>query len=61
VTKRENKKKPSQEPAPPKPVNVVDGVPDRSDRSMMRTLVWIIVIFSAWVAFLVYCRLAGSP
>ena len=59
MSKRGKKTPPA--PEPPKPVDVVDGLPDRSGGSSRRIIVLIVVIFSAWVAFLVYCRLAGAP
>ncbi len=48
------------EPPPaPAPVNLVDGVPDRSPRRHIWKYVLLAVIFLAWVAFLVYSALAG--
>lgn len=58
---REPRQKKGPAPRPPEPVNVVDGIPDRSDRPGWRRLVWILVVFAAWVTFLVYCLVAGSP
>jgi len=47
-------------PEVPQPVDVVDGIPDRSLRPGRWKYVLIAVIFLAWVAFLVYCQLAGG-
>jgi hypothetical protein len=46
---------------PPPPIDVANGIPDRSSRPGRRRLVWILLIFAAWVAFLIYCQVAGSP
>jgi len=45
---------------PTEPVNLVDGIPDRSPRPAKWAYVVIGVVFVAWVAALVYCRMAGS-
>ena len=58
---RKPQKKPASSPGPTKPVSVVDGIPDRSKGSAVGRLVWIVAIFAAWIAFLVYCKIAGSP
>jgi len=45
----------------PKPVNVVDGIPDRAANGA-RWKRWLIVAaFLAWLGFLLYCQLAGNP
>lgn len=51
--------KPQPQPAAPAPVNVVDGIPDRLEKGAWRRYVLIAVVFGGWVAFLVYCYLAG--
>ena len=56
--------KPPKEGLPPNdipdPVDVVDGIPDRSaDRSVWKYVV-MAAVFSAWLAFLAYCWLAGG-
>jgi hypothetical protein len=43
----------------PEPVDVVEGIPDRSAASSRWKIVLIVVVFAAWVAFLIYCRYAG--
>ena len=44
----------------PEPVNVVDGIPDRSTHSGTWAYLIVAAVFVAWVAFLVYCQLAGQ-
>ena len=44
----------------PDPVDVVDGIPDRSTRSGKWVLVLLGAVFLAWVAFLVYNAVAGG-
>ncbi|MDP7636237.1 MAG: hypothetical protein QF577_01685 [Phycisphaerae bacterium] len=43
----------------PEPVDVVEGIPDRIAASSRWKIVLIVVVFAAWVAFLIYCRYAG--
>lgn len=43
----------------PEPVDVVDGIPDRSGRRAAWKYWVIILVFLAWVALLVYIQLAG--
>ncbi len=50
-----------KQPAPPKPVNLIDGIPDRSPHPARWKYLTLLVVFLAWVAFLVFCRIAGSP
>ena len=50
------------EPPPiPEPRDVVDGIPDRAARRPVWKYVLLAVIFLAWMAFLVYCAVTGSP
>ena len=49
-----------QEESIPEPVNVIDGVPDRSGKPAAWKYALIGLIFLAWVVFLVYCLLAGN-
>jgi hypothetical protein len=54
---------PDQQPQgeqPPEPVNVVDGIPDRSQRAPRWRYLLIAAAFAAWLAFLVYCAVAGG-
>ncbi|MHC4294868.1 MAG: hypothetical protein ACYSTL_04720 [Planctomycetota bacterium] len=44
---------------PREPVNVIDGIPDRSPRAGRWKIVLIAAVFCAWVAFLVYCQIVG--
>lgn len=45
----------------PQPVDMIDGIPDRCDRGRTWKLVAIVIIFLAWLAFLMYAYLAGRP
>jgi hypothetical protein len=64
-----SKRKDDNRPAPPAkdtqhvppPVDVVDGIPDRQARPAKWKYVLLAVVFLAWVAFLVYCQIAGKP
>lgn len=55
---REPPKTPQIPPIPP-PVDVVDGVPDRSPKPSRWKYIVIAAIFLAWVAFLIYVLLSG--
>ncbi len=46
---------------PSDPIDVVDGIPMRSSSPAMWKYAAIFAVFVAWVAFLVYCQLAGNP
>ena len=52
--------KPAEERPAPEPVNMVDGIPDRSEHPAVWKYVLIAMLFAAWVAFLVYCQIAGG-
>jgi len=41
------------------PIDISDGIPDRSAVRPRWRIVLIVVVFAAWVAFLIYCRFAG--
>lgn len=56
---KKNGKKPAQSHQPA-PVDVVDGIPDRSNSAGLWRRVIIGVVFASWVAFLVYCVMAGN-
>jgi hypothetical protein len=43
------------------PVDVVDGIPDRSSRPRAWKVALLVLIFVGWVCFLVYCATAGAP
>ncbi len=47
-------------PAPTPPVDVVDGIPDRSDKPRTWKYVLIAVIFVGWVGMLVACVILGA-
>jgi hypothetical protein len=46
-------------PEIPRPVDVYEGIPDRSAKPAKRVYLVIALVFLAWVAFLVYCAVAG--
>jgi len=50
---------PSDGDQPAGPVDVVDGLPDRSSQPAMWKYLLLLAVFLAWVAFLVFCALAG--
>jgi len=43
----------------PEPVDVADGIPDRRANPPKWRYALLAAIFAAWVAFLIYCQLAG--
>jgi hypothetical protein len=45
--------------APAEPVNVVDGIPDRSTNPRPWKTMAVGGIFLVWLGFLIYCLLAG--
>ncbi len=49
-----------KKPAPPAPVDLVDGIPDRAKSPARWKYVALALIFLAWMAFLIYCLLAGN-
>lgn len=42
------------------PVDIVDGIPDRAARRPLWKYIVLLVIFLAWVAFLIYCLVMGN-
>jgi len=56
--------RPPEAPEPPQvsePTDVVDGIPDRSGRPALWKYIVLVLIFVAWVCFLVACGLIGAP
>ncbi len=47
-------------PDVPEPVDVVDGIPDRSGAPHRWKYAVLVLIFLGWVGFLIYCALAGA-
>lgn len=45
-------------PPPPEPLDVVDGIPDRSPRSRLWIYLVLALVFLAWLAFLIFVQLA---
>jgi len=60
TSKPRRKAAPRAEPAG-EPADVVDGIPGRSAGPAGRGLLWIVLIFAAWVAFMIYCQVGGTP
>jgi len=54
-------KGPRPETRAPEPVDVVDGIPDRSVRRPLWAYIVLALIFLGWLAFLVTCRIVGAP
>ena len=59
-TKRKARARP-EAPAPPRPVDVVDGIPDRAARAPLWRYLLLVGLFLAWLGFLIYCAAAGAP
>jgi len=58
---KQSKPNPTAAPPPPEPVNVVDGIPDRAPTSPRWKFVVILLVFLAWVGFMVFVQIAGRP
>ena len=58
--KEKERKQPHHAEQPREPVNVVDGIPDRSPRPAAWKYVAILVGLLGWLGFLIYCQLAGN-
>ena len=56
---RRDRSQPPQENVPP-PVNLVDGIPDRSSRRPLWKYVLLAAAFLAWAAVLVCINLSGN-
>jgi len=63
TTGRKTKRNPPRPTGPhaPDPVDVVDGIPDRSPNPAAWKYVALIALFLAWLCFLVICKIAGAP
>jgi len=51
----------SQQEKYPDPVDISDGIPDRRERVETWKLLAAGAVFAAWLAFLIYCAVAGNP
>ncbi len=49
---------PRDDSPPPEPVDVVDGIPDRSPRRRMWVFVVLTLVFLAWLTFLIFVQLS---
>ena len=45
---------------PPDPVNVSDGIPDRTDAPSRKRLIGVLLAWAAWMGFLLYVLLAAQ-
>ena len=54
-------KRVSRRQAPSEPIDVVDGLPDRSSRPSLWKYLALLLVFLAWVAALIYIDIVGSP
>ena len=45
----------------PEPVDVINGVPDRSAKARLWKYVAVAVVFLIWVCLLVLCGVIGTP
>ena len=63
MTKRRNESPSREHPREPvtEPVDVVDGIPDRTTRPSLWKYVLLGAIFLAWLGFLIYCQIATGP
>jgi len=61
MTRKADNAKREDRAAPPEPVDVVDGVPDRAARAPLWRYLLLLGIFLAWLGFLIYCAAAGNP
>ena len=52
---------PQSQPNVPQPVDVVDGIADRSGKPFWPRLAGLLAIFAGWVALLICCKIAGTP
>lgn len=64
---QQNKKQPAKKSkaaakAPPtEPIDVVDAIADRHAQPPRWKLLVLGGLFVAWIAFMLYCQLAGAP
>ena len=48
-----------EKPAPPDPVDIGDGIPDRRALISWPVITVLIAVFVVWCAFLLYCQYGG--
>ena len=46
-------------PAPSQPVDVTEGIPDRSPKGGRLRLLLLLLVFVIWIAVLIYIQIAG--
>ena len=58
---KKNKQADPTPPPPPEPIDVVEGIPDRQSNPPRWKYLVLAGMFAAWIAFMLYCELAGAP
>ncbi len=58
---KQAKPNPTAAPQPPEPVDVVDGMPDCSPTAPRWKFVVVLLVFVAWVGFMLVVQIAGRP
>lgn len=63
MTKRDKKQaaRKDDQTHPTEPIDVIDGIPDRQAERPRWKLLTLAGVFLAWIAFMLYCQLAGEP
>lgn len=61
MTRRHKNNEKNHGSPPPRPMDMVDGVPDVSPRRPAWKYALIAGVFAVWAGFLVYCAMAGNP
>ena len=65
MTRRDKKQplkvRPAAQTPPPEPIDVVDGIADRTPAPPRWKRLVLAGVFVAWVAFMLYCQMAGAP
>ena len=60
MTRPPNKRRSAPDEKPAEPVDVIDGIPDRSAKRSWWKYTLLAMIFAVWLGFLIYCCLAGN-
>ena len=59
--RKKSKPNPTAAPPLPEPVDVVDGIPDRSATVPRWKFAVILLVFMAWVGFMLIVQIVGRP
>ncbi len=57
---KSKERQPAKGQESPQPVNVIDGIPDRTPKPRVWMYVLCGAVFVLWLAFLIYCAIAGN-